>query len=116
MDIVQVISFLIGFTILVSAVLLIRSGRLKERYSILWLFSSIIICIFSLSRRMLEAISYSLHIYYPPSLLFLIGVLFLLAINISFSVTISELSKKVNILTQEIALLKNKKGKDYKER
>ncbi len=110
MDIVQIISFIIGLTILVSVVLLIVTGRLKERYSILWLFSALFICILSVSRRLLEYISYKLGIYYPPSLLFLAGVLFLLAINISFSVTISRLSSKVDTLAQEIALLRERKG------
>ncbi len=110
MDIVQIISFLIGVVLFLSVVFLIITGRLKERYSLLWLASSLFICILSISRRLLEYISYKLGIYYPPSLLFLAGVLFLLAINISFSVTISRLSSKVDTLAQEIALLKENKG------
>ncbi len=109
MDITAAISFFIGLSILVSVILLIRSSKLKERYSILWLFSSIVVCILALSRGLLEKISYSVGIYYAPSFLFLIGVLFLLAINISFSVTISRLSSQINILAQRLAILESKK-------
>ena len=109
MDITAVISFLVGLSILVSVILLIRSSKLKERYSILWLFSSIIVCILALSRGLLEKISHSVGIYYAPSFLFLVGVLFLLAINISFSVTISKLSTQINILAQRLAILESKK-------
>lgn len=106
MDIVQVISLIIGLLILSSVIFFIITGRLKERYSLLWLISALFICLLSISRKLLEYVSYKLGIYYPPSLLFLAGVLFLLAINISFSVTISRLSSKVDTLAQEIALLK----------
>lgn len=109
MDITAVISFLVGLSILISVILLIRSSKLKERYSILWLFSSIIVCVLALSRRLLEKISYAVGIYYAPSFLFLVGVLFLLAINISFSVTISKLSSQINILAQRLAMLESKK-------
>lgn len=106
MDIVQIISFLIGLLILLTVIFLIITGRLKERYSLLWLISATGICILSLSRRLLEYVSLTLGIYYPPSLLFLAGVLFLLLLNISLTVTISRLSSRVDTLAQEIALLK----------
>ncbi len=108
MDIVHIISFLVGLSILIFVIFLIVTGRLKERYSLLWLISAIFICILSVSRGLLEYISYKIGIYYPPSLLFLAGVLFLLALNISFSVTISRLSSRIDTLAQEIALMKEK--------
>lgn len=108
MDLVQIASFMIGLVIFVSVISFISFKRLKERYSIIWLFSAFVICFLSVNRPFLDYISLKLGIYYPPSLLFLAGTVFLLAINISFSVTISELSSKVDTLTQEIALLKAK--------
>ncbi len=108
MDLVNFVSFLLGFSIFFSVILLIRKGRLKEKYSILWLIAGFFICIFSISRRFLEWISFSIGIYYPPTLLFLAGVLFLVVINISFSVTISELSTKIEVLAQRLALLEGK--------
>lgn len=108
MDIVQILSFVIGVLLFVSVLFLIVTGRLKERYSILWLISSLSIVFLSVSRALLERVSYMLGIYYPPSLLFLAGVFFLLIINISFSLTISRLSSKVDALAQEVALLKGK--------
>ncbi len=106
MDTVQILSFIVGITIFLSVIFLIRKGSLKEKYSILWLFSSFIVCILSVTRGFLEKISLLAGIYYPPSLLFLVSVIFLLIINISFSVTISRLSTKVDTLAQELAILK----------
>ncbi|EGT4139344.1 DUF2304 domain-containing protein, partial [Clostridium perfringens] len=49
------------------------------------------------------------NIIYPPSLLFLIGILFCFILILSLIVTITSLQIKLTRLTQEIALLKNEK-------
>ena len=106
MDIVKVLA-IAGSAILLLLVLeLIRRGRLKERYSLLWLFSSLVLLILSLSRSLLEYFSRLIGIFYPPSLLFLIAFVFLLLITLHFSSVISGLSEKNKRLAQDIALLR----------
>lgn len=108
MDIIH-FHFLAIFTcilIFTFVIELIRRGRLKEKYSLLWLFSSFLFIILSLSRNILENLSRLAGIYYPPSFLFLVAFLFLLLINLHFSIVVSELSEKNKRLTQEIALLR----------
>jgi uncharacterized membrane protein len=95
---------------------LIRRGRLKERYALLWLFSSFLMLGLSLWRNALENISRLAGIYYPPSLLFLLAFLFLLLINLHFSVAVSELSEKNKKLTQEIALLRYEIDRDHSKK
>jgi hypothetical protein len=105
MDVVKILA-IAGSAILLFLVLeLIRRGRLKERYSLIWLFSGIVLLILSLSRGLLEYFSRLIGIFYPPSLLFLIAFVFLLLITLHFSAVISGLSEKNKRLTQEIALL-----------
>jgi len=106
MDIVRFMATLVSGAILFTVLELIRRNKLKERYSLLWLASSVVILIFSVSRELLHAISYLFGIYYPPSFIFLLAFLFLIIINIHFSTVISELFEKNKTLTQEIALLK----------
>jgi len=106
MDVLKIIAIVgcgIGLMVIVE---LIRRGRLKEKYSLLWLFAGIILLIFSLSRGLLEYVSSLLGIYYPPSLLFLLAFMFLLLITLHFSVVISGLSDKNKKLAQEVALLR----------
>lgn len=106
MDIVKALA-IAGSAILLFFILeLIRRGRLKERYALLWLFSSLVLLILSLSRSLLEYLSRLVGIYYPPSLLFLIAFIFLLLITLHFSAVISGLSEKNKRLAQEIALLR----------
>ena len=106
MDIVKILA-IAGSAILLFVVLeLIRRGRLKERYALLWLFSSVVLLILSLSRSLLEYFSQLIGIFYPPSLLFLIAFVFLLLITLHFSSVISGLSEKNKRLAQDIALLR----------
>jgi len=106
MDIVKALA-IAGSAILLFLVLeLIRRGKLKERYSLLWLFASLVLLVLSLSRGLLEFFSRMVGIFYPPSLLFLIAFVFLLLITLHFSSVISGLSDKNKRLAQELALLK----------
>ena len=106
MDVPKLIALTFGVGIFGVVMWLIRERRLKEKYSLLWLFTSIFIIILASSRQLLEFIAAAVGIYYPPSLLFLLGVIFLLVINITFSITLSRLSDANRQLTQEIALLR----------
>jgi hypothetical protein len=106
MDLVILMATLLSGVIVFSVVELIRRNRLKEKYSLLWLASSLVILVFSVSKETLDAISLSIGILYAPSLIFLLAFLFLIVINIHFSTVISELFDKNKNLTQEVALLK----------
>ena len=106
MDIVIFMAALMSGAIVFSVIELIRRNKLKEKYSLLWLASSLVILVVSVSRKTLDAISISLGIFYSPSILFILAFLFLIVINIHFSTVISELFESNKNLTQEVALLK----------
>jgi hypothetical protein len=106
MDLIKILSIAGTGTVLLLVIELIRRGRLKERYSLLWLFAGTILLILSFSRSLLEFFSHMVGIYYAPSFLFLLAFLFLLLITLHFSVVISGLSEKNKLLAQELALLK----------
>jgi len=106
MNLILVISILVSLAIFVSVIELIRRHKLKEKYSLLWLFSSLVLLVFSLSPGALNYVAILVGIAYPPSLLFLLGLMFLIVINIHFSTVISRLSDKNRDLAQELAILK----------
>ncbi len=106
MDILKLLSIIASVAVLGMVIELIRRGRLKERYSLLWLFAGGILLVLSSSRELLEFSSHLVGIYYAPSFLFLIAFLFLLLITLHFSVVISGLSEKNKRLAQELALLR----------
>jgi len=106
MDLLKILAIAGSGAVMIVVVELIRQGRLKERYSLLWLLAGGVLLVLSSSRGLLEMVSRLLGIYYPPSLLFLLAFLFLLLITRHFSVVISGLTEKNRQLAQEIALLR----------
>jgi hypothetical protein len=102
------------FSICSSAALLlyilemVRRRRLREEYSILWLAGSVVILVLSLKQDWLVGIAHAVGIAYPPSFLFLIGILFILLILIHFSIAISKLHMMNKKMAQELALLKHR--------
>jgi len=121
MDLLKIFAILGSGALLIVVVELIRRGRLKERYALLWLLAGAILLFLSSSRSLLDAIARQLGIFYPPSLLFLLAFFFLLLITLHFSVVLSSLSEKNKKLAQELALLRReleeafKRGKEKQE-
>ncbi|HSB33904.1 MAG TPA: DUF2304 domain-containing protein [Nitrospirota bacterium] len=106
MDLLKVLAVVGSVALLVVVVELIRRGRLKERYSLLWLLAGGLLLFLSLSRGILDSLAGLFGIFYPPSLLFLLAFLFLLLITLHYSVVLSGLSEKNRHLAQEVALLR----------
>lgn len=106
MDWAKIVSIGLSSCVFAFVLWLVRERRLREKYALLWLSTSSFIILLTLSRRFLETAALSIGILYPPSLLFLVGVLFLIMVTIGHSVTLSRLSDSNNNLAQEVALLR----------
>ncbi|WP_418792019.1 DUF2304 domain-containing protein [Phosphitispora sp. TUW77] len=104
--------FSLGFLVIVLE--LVRSKRLKEQYSLLWLFVGGVMLILALWRDLIERLAEWLGIYYAPSLLFIVGILFSFALILHYSVIISRLHNQNVRLAQEVGVL-NKKVEDLYE-
>jgi len=100
------------FSICASAALLlyilemVRRRKLREEYSILWLFGSVVILVLSIRQDWLVGIAHAMGIVYPPSFLFLVGILFIMLILIHFSIAISKLHQMNKKMAQEMAMMK----------
>lgn len=103
---ITVLSVLASVFLLLYILEMVRRRKLREEYSILWLAGGVVLLIFSLRKDWLEWAANAAGIYYPPSFLFLIGLLFILLILIHFSITISKLYQMNKKMAQELALLK----------
>ena len=101
----QVIAIIVSLGLFFFIFYLVRKKKIKEEYSLLWLFSSIVFIVFSIWRNGLEYFAGLMGIAYPPAALFLILLLAIFLILIEFSINISKLSEKNKILAQELALL-----------
>jgi hypothetical protein len=102
---VTVLSICVSAGLLLYILEMVRRRQLREEYSILWLSGSLVILVLSVKQDWLIGIAHSVGIAYPPSLLFLVGILFVLLILIHFSITISRFHQMNKKMAQQIALL-----------
>ena len=86
---------------------LVRQRRLSEQYSLLWLAIAAVMLVLSLWRDGLHALSAFVGIAYPPNLLFLVAVLFVLFILLYFSTVITRLTQENKEIAQQVALLRH---------
>jgi hypothetical protein len=87
---------------------LVRRKRLMERYAILWLVAGATVLVLSLAQGAIQKLAHDAGVYYAPSALFAIAFLFVLAILVQFSMTISRLSDQNTALAQHLALLQQR--------
>jgi len=86
---------------------LVRRKRLMEKYAILWLVSGSTVLVLALWKGLLSTLASAAGIHYLPSALFAVAFLFMLALLIHFSISISRLSDQNKTLAQHLALLQN---------
>lgn len=86
---------------------LVRRRRLREEYALLWLATGVALLLLSLSRPLLDVLAALVGIYYPPNALFLVALLFVLAILMHFSIVITRLTQENRELARQLALLRH---------
>jgi hypothetical protein len=102
----QIVAIILSIILLVFVLELVRKGMLKERYSILWITSSLVLLVLSLWKGLLDRTAKIVGIYYSPSLLFLVAFVFLLLIVLHFSIVISIMRDRNKKIAQDVGLLK----------
>jgi hypothetical protein len=108
---VYTISIVFSVVFLIIVIELVRKNKLQERYSLLWILLAMSLLILSLMPPLVDRLAGCLEIKSPPSLLFLLGLVYLVAYNLHLTTVVSSQAEKVTRLAQEIALLKNKEDK-----
>jgi len=103
---IQIIIGTLSVILFVITFEMIRKGRLREEYSILWLFTGVATLVFSLWPQFFlsQFITRITGLYYLSAVV-MIAFFFLLLIVLHFSVVISELTDRNKELAQRHALL-----------
>lgn len=87
---------------------IVKKGKFSITESIFWSIASVMLIIFAIFPKILDRVALRLGIAYPPSLLFLICILFLIFINFRISRKLGIAEEKIAELAQRIALLEEK--------
>jgi len=95
---------------------LARRKKLKVEYSILWTLTAAIILVLVFWYESLVVVTRLIGAVLPTTTLFIFGVMFLLFLNLHFSVRLSGLSEQVKNLGQELGIhtMKKKNHEDTK--
>jgi len=96
----------ISVLLVVFIVELVRRRKLREEYSWLWLSLSVAMFVLALWPGLLHVITGLIGAVLTTSTLFFFALVFLVLINIQFSVEISSLRSQVKNLAQQLALLR----------
>src|SRR4030043_1460256 len=103
---IQIIVGLLSMILLLITFELIRKKRLREEYAILWLFTGIVVLVFSLwPEFLLSQFFVRITGIFYLSAVVLIAFFFLLLIVFHFSVVISKLTNQNKELAQRYAIL-----------
>jgi len=105
MNVLDFVAITASVLLVVFVIEAIRRSHLNARYAVLWLGAGGALLLFSLYRPLLHWSAHLLGISYPPSLLFGVAFVFLLAIMLHYSLVISSHRDSIRRLAQTIALL-----------
>ncbi len=84
---------------------LVRVRRLELKYALVWFLVGVLVIIFAANKEWLQGLSKLLGIELPINMLFFVGFLFVLMIIFSQTIVISNLTRRVKRLTQEVGIL-----------
>lgn len=86
---------------------LVRQRKLREDYSLLWLATTIVLIILSVSRPLLDSIAALLGVItYPPAALFLVAIVFMLFILLHYATVLTRLARENKEIAQQMAILR----------
>ncbi|MBI3814134.1 MAG: DUF2304 domain-containing protein, partial [Nitrospinae bacterium] len=103
----QIFAILISIGIFAIIIELVRKRKLREEYSWLWLLTGLILFVLAAWYDLLLAITYFIGASLATSTLFFFGLVFLILINLYYSIKISTLANQMKDLAQELGILKS---------
>jgi hypothetical protein len=101
------VALVIAIVLVVLIVELVRRRKLREEYSWLWLSLGVAMLVLALWRGVLDLVTEMIGAVLTTSTLFFFAIVFLMLINIQFSVEISSLRTQVKNLAQQAAILQS---------
>jgi hypothetical protein len=84
----------------------VRRRKLAENFALLWIAVGAGGVVFALARHQIDRLSQKMGVYAGTSLLFTLGILFLLFVCMGLSMHVSRLTDKTEILAEEVAILR----------
>lgn len=98
--------FVLGLFVLAFVINMVRTGKLQERYTLLWVLATVGLTLAPIFITAIDELAYALGVEYPPALLLALAVIALMLIILQLSLSISHQANQIKTLTQELGLLR----------
>jgi hypothetical protein len=89
---------------LIFIIRLVRTHRLRAKYSMLWISVGLALTVLAVSPRLLDTVSGWLGVAYGPTTLFMVAITLLLLVSVHFSWELSRLEERTRVLAEELAI------------
>ena len=96
---------ILGAVIFIIILLLVRKGKLQEKYALTWFAIGIVVVLLGIFPVLLDKIAKFTGVSYAPALLFVIAVAVLLIQNLYLFIYASQNEVRIKALLQEVAVL-----------
>jgi hypothetical protein len=85
---------------------LVRRRELRGKYSLLWLGAGFFALLFAFVPGLLDDLADWLDVNYPPAILFVLAIAFLLLVLVHLSWELTRLEDRTRTLAQELSMLR----------
>ena len=96
------------FILFLAVIFLLRKGKFSAKYAILWIFACIVLALLVIFPQILTFLANLLGFEMHSNMIFSIFIGALLFLLLSLTIIVSNQKSKINMLIQEVSLLKQK--------
>lgn len=99
---------IIGTLLSVSILYLVRKGKMHGPYATWWLLVALCAIVLSIFPKIVDKVAAQVGITYPPTLLLVIAVSFILVRMLTMDMALTQKERKIRRLTQKMAILEDR--------
>ena len=101
----------VALILLFYVIYIVRKERLSIKESFWWIICSLFTLVLAIFPKSIDTIAKWFGVEYPPTLMLVFSIMFLLFMNFRASVKISEQNEKITELVQQLSIIKSKVNK-----
>lgn len=102
---------IIAAFLLIYVIHVVRKGKLSIKESFWWIVGGLVTLVLAIFPKSIDVIAKWFGVDYPPTLMLVFCILFLLFMNFRASAKVSEQNEKIMELAQQLSVLKNRINK-----
>jgi hypothetical protein len=106
MGVARILTIVAAVAALLVLFLMLRSGRLREKYALLWLALGVVTLVLAVFPGLLRAIADLAGVAVPANLIFALSIVLLGGVAIHLSWELSVLEDETRTLSEEVAILR----------